>query len=581
MSLLQQRIFLFALLFKVVTSDGMGVITQSAVAKYVCQNVIPAGVALLANQLTKFDANNLVDLTASELQKINTTVNSSQPCILSPHVMQNFFLSPIYYEALKIKNLAFTPKTVNPEFQGLINIYHPNVSPIKRVLYNAYLKLCEGDFCVARQIIRPYLGSSQYRDHEINQLFAAFSAIDFSEHNILIKYEHDPLWANLNDAQRHLIANNQTLRDTINLELSLRHELITKLQQELGLNNLNYNGLHAYLISLMHLSPEQKFRILLSLKPDHNLRQAFYNNNGLLKAFNKLPYTNIYRLPTTLTPTQSALHLKRMNELLFYNQNCRNNDLFVRAANAITDGLTGNIYFAHLAYSAISPTFMPDFIAELDLITAHMQAQKDKSQLPHNPNENPDGLQDPNDPEHKKEILAFLAVAQDKSEELMDVLNKKLYDLGVGFYLRAINLFHTFHGDAVNNYAPTGCHSYWGRCCFGLKQIKNWGDNKFSICNIIKNNLSKPSSSMFPSTWSLEKVMDKLIAWAQSGKIVVSNKQGDSPIRIFHLIKTCCKNNIEFRAKISNGVGNIDSFYPFIKDFVINNINDINCNCMK
>lgn len=552
-------------------------LSMNVIAQFAWQKIVPASFALLANHLTKIDTKELDVEIQEKLKTLKEKTTKPDPYILSPHVAQKFFLSPIYIKALDLTGHKFQFQIATPPpCQQIINLNGLNEHAFTNSLWRAYDLLCQGDFKNARDILSSFMGRNETYTATITQLLKSFNAFGYNKYNILTRYERDDLWSSLTEAKKIEVSTNKALRDAMNLELSLRHEILTKLQEELGLTNLKYKGLNTFLFSLMNLSPEQKFRLLLSLKPDDELRPAFYEKDGILKIFSKTSYTH--------SDSKSDQYLRRMNALLFYNQDCKNGELFSRASKAITAGINGNSYFTHLAYESISPTHIHDFIANIDQINSYIQQKNNTSDLPQsiNNNKNNDSDNNHNDPDnytHSK-FMALLAALQDKTEELEELINTRLYDLAEKFYIRSINIFHTFHGDCVKGFKPTGCHSNWGRCCFEIRKTRFWDINRHGICDITKYTKTKPSSSMFPD-WPMEKILDKLIEWVKNGNIRVIHNRDLPSLKLIQLTKNCCSEVIEFRVIVKNDIGDIESFYPLIRSLINNYIQSLNCSCME
>lgn len=546
---------------------------MNVAVQFAWQGIVPTGLAVLSGYFTKLNTN---DLSAEAKEKLAELKNKPKSnSILSKHVVQKFFLGPVYQQVLDISGCNNLSGNKIPKYHEVVNVGRMDLVSFNKAMWQAYNHLCRGDFRSARRCVWSYMGTDGSRDDAINYLFSVFKSAEYNDYNIAIKYERDSLWVKLSKQKKLEIAGNKELRDAMNLELMLRHEMLCKLRQELGLDNLNYKGLDAYLFSLMNLNVEQKFKTLLSLKLDDSLWPAFYNKNGVLKSFNKVSF---FDFPNGLTKPQFSLYLKRLNELIFYNQDCKNNVLFKKSAHAIVLGVKGNIYYRHLIYSSVSPTNIEDFSAEVDLIRTFLQEQKGKQKLPKKVNDGEENQPDPNDEKHIKEVSAFLAVTQKKSEELIEILNEKLAVLGQEFSIRSMNIYHTFHGNLRGN-KPTGMHLLWRRCCFEVEKLKDWGQGMHSTCNVIKGGFVKPNSSLFPDSWLPDKVMDKLIEWSISGNISVLDKGKN--IKIVRLVKNCCNDTIYFRSKVKNGLCDIDSVYPFIGQLLKGYDIISSCKCMR
>lgn len=551
---------------------------MNVIAQFAWQKIIPASFALLASHLTKIDTKTLDKEIQEKLQTLKEKTTKPDPYILSPHVTQKFFLSPIYIKALDLTGHRFQFQIATPPpCQQIINLNGLNEHAFTNSLWHAYDLLCQGDFKNARDAVSPFMGKNPTYTATITQLLKSFNAFGYNKYNILTKCERDDLWSSLTETKKIEIGSNKELRNAMNLELSLRHEILTKLHEELGLTDLKYKGLNAFLFSLMNLSPEQKFRLLLNLKPDNELRPAFYEKDGILKLFSKTSYTH--------SDSKSDQYLKRMNALLFYNQDCKNGELFSKASEAILAGINGNSYFTHLAYESISPTHIHDFIANIDQINSYIQQKNNKSNPSKAPNKDKNNNGDnnsPNDPDnytHSK-FMTLLAALYDKTEELEELINTRLYAAAENFCIRSINIFHTFHGDCIEGYKPTGCHSFWGRCCFEIRTTRFWSDDKFSICQVAKNGLDK-ASSMFPKDWPMDKILNKLIEWIKNGNIKVLESRTENGIQLIQLTKNCCNEKIIFRTKVINGIGNIESIYAYIPQFTATYNAGIDCTCMR
>ncbi len=543
---------------------------SAAVAQFPWDKVAATGIATLAGYFAKFEYDNPAEFPIAKATKFATKTKQSP---LSIHLKTDLLLSPIYQANLIASKIDITSNVPAREF--VINMARIDFHSFNRAVFEAYDLLSNGDFYSAKQALEPFKKKHGYdiatfpgRNATVERLFQAFQANFYNDYNILSRYQDDPLWSNLPEKTKRAIASDATLRFTMNLELVLRHEMLIKLQHCLGLTDLNYKGLKPFLFSFMCLSPQAQLDTLLKMLSGHDLFKALYNHNGILRAFNSHPYTSAHTIPTDFNNLQMRLYTKRMNELLYYNLQTKDKAAFQIAAAAIAEGLRGNLFYAHLPYSYISPILINDLIKELGAIALYADKQSEKPKLPIDQNQLKKQLEDPNDPDHIKLIMAELAAASSYTKELVNALNERLIELqttlGRLISVVNINLRHTFHGNfnAISK-TTTGCHSYAGKCCFNLEKVHTIGkETPIEIVKVIRDGIEK-TSSIFPWTTPKE-CMENIVRIVRTGQYIPYTRYSpDDKIAVIRFFDEQTKIIIELRIDTFKRI--LDSIYPGIK----------------
>ena len=503
-----------------------------AIAQFPWDKIAATGIAALSGCFAKFEYNNPTEFTIARSTKFKNLSNQSP---LATHLKTDLLLGPVLKEVLIAKQLNFSFQI--PQLESIIDMRRTDTLEFYRAISKAYALLRQGDFYGARLLVQPFTSPQSYgfnlhpgRAANIDQFFKAFQANFYNDYNILTRYQDDPLWANLPEKTKKAIANDTTLRMTMNLELVLRHEMLLKLQSSLGLADLNYKGLKPFLFSFMCLSPQVQLDTLLKMLAGHDLFNALYNHNGILRAFNGHPYTAAHTIPTDFSNLQMRLYTKRMNELLYYNLQTKDKATFEIAAAAIAEGLRGDPFYAHLAHSTMSPMLISDFITEVQTINLYLNKEPKTQKNPTNPNQKNKNHLDPKYTAHEEKITSMLCAnaaiirfAQALSERL-EAEREALQRL---IYVTRIQVYHIFHGEIGAHDKISGCHSYFGRCCFQLQRVFSIGKETLSdVVQVIKNGQAKTSTFIPGET--IEENIEFLCNAVKHGTFSVS--KGYSPL---------------------------------------------------
>ncbi|MDR3646972.1 MAG: hypothetical protein P4L22_05535 [Candidatus Babeliales bacterium] len=155
---------------------------------------------------------------------------------------------------------------------------------------------------------------------------------------------------------------------------------------------------------------------------------------------------------------------------------------------------------------------------------------------------------DPDDPRHELWHAASAGI-----ERAIKKFNESKLAKDLGITLDKDGAYHIQHGNTNVKGKPSGYHFEGSDCCFEIKTIQYFGKGLEKIVELSCDGITK-RSSLFPSSWTFEKTIDKIIKWYELGSFDIDNIS-----KLVRIQSPCCKRIIELTFKPS---GKIISFYP-------------------